>query len=270
MIKAMTEREQTFAPPPGEQPDKPLVMIPVMAEDVERRKRKIVLACIVCAAALSGAAWLIYQRINDPVEARQSYDAGVRLMRATRYEEAILNFDRTIQIRPEAFDAYLVRARTYVLQTKPEQAIADYTRAAEMRPADPAVLVERGFAYLGKRDATRALADAEHALKLNGQLAQAYSLRAAAERVTGNWTKAIDDYTEAIKFDARLEYYVQRASTYQSLGRHALALADFNRALEFEPGQPTFYFARAQSRAALGDIEGSKKDILTGRKIDGW
>lgn len=160
--------------------------------------------------------------------------------------------------------------RAYVLESKLEPAIADFTRAAELRFADAGVLVERGFAYLGVNNAPRALADAERALTLDTKSAQAYNLRGAAVRATGNPSKAVDDYTRAIDLDARLEYYFQRASTFQLLGDHQHALVDFNRALEFSPDQPHLYFARAQSKAALGDAEGSKQDILTGRKIDGW
>ena len=266
----MAEREQNLPAPRGDHSDKPLVMIPVTAEDVERRKRKIVLSCIAACAVLGGAAWYTYNRINDPVEARQAYDAGVRLMRATRYEQAVLNFDRAIQIRPESAEAYRMRGRTYILQSKPEQAIADFTRLTQLRPADAGALVERGFALLSINDSARALADAERALTLNPKLAQAYNLRGAAERATGNPPKAVEDYTRAIDLEATLEYYFQRASTYQLLGDHQRALADFNKAVEFSPDQPHLYFARAQSKAALGDVEGSKKDILTGRKIDGW
>src|SRR6266851_5236966 len=149
---------------PDTEPSKPLVLIPVMAEDVERRKRKVVLSWIAAALALALVIWFIYRRSIDPLHAQESYDAGVRLIQATRYEEAILNFDRTIELKPDFADAYRLRGKAYMAETKPDAAIPDFTKIAQMRPADPDPLVERGFAYLDKKDYANAIADADRAL----------------------------------------------------------------------------------------------------------
>ena len=49
-----------------------------------------------------------------------------------------------------------------------------------------------------------------------------------------------------------------------------LTAADFTKALEEDPQQPHTYFARAESRSAMGDSAGAKADITAGRKLDGW
>jgi lipoprotein NlpI len=67
-----------------------------------------------------------------------------------------------------------------------------------------------------------------------------------------------------------LDNYFQRASTYQLVGEHKLAIADFDQAVALSPDQPHTYFARAESRMAVGDNLGAREDIRIGRKIDGW
>lgn len=57
---------------PATEPSKPLVLIPVMAEDVERRKRKVVFAWIAGALALALVIWFIYRRSIDPLHAQES------------------------------------------------------------------------------------------------------------------------------------------------------------------------------------------------------
>lgn len=64
--------------------------------------------------------------------------------------------------------------------------------------------------------------------------------------------------------------HFQRASTYQLLGDHRRAIADFDKALSDDPQEPHIRYARAESRAALGDNEGARADISAGRKIDGF
>jgi tetratricopeptide (TPR) repeat protein len=261
---------QELNPTPATEPSKPLVLIPVMAEDVERRKRKVVLSWIAAALALALVIWFIYRRSIDPLHAQESYDAGVRLIQATRYEEAILNFDRTIELKPDFADAYRLRGKAYMAETKPDAAIPDFTKVAQMRPADPDPVVERGFAYLDKKDYANAIADANRALALNPRVGRAYNLRGTAMRATGDLQKALADFTRAVELEPNLDNYFQRASTYQMLNQHKLAVADFDQAVGFVPDQAHTYFARAQSRAAMGDTTGAKEDIQTGRKIEGW
>ena len=50
--------------------------------------------------------------------------------------------------------------------------------------------------------------------------------------------KAIEDFSKAVELEPNLDNYFQRASTYQGLGDHARAIADFNKALEEDPLQP--------------------------------
>lgn len=261
---------QEINPTPAAEPSKPLVLIPVMAEDVERHKRKVVLSWMAATLALALAIWFIYRRLIDPLHAQESYDAGVRLIQATRYEQAILNFDRTIDLKPDFADAYRLRGKAYMAETKPDAAIPDFTKVAQLRPVDPVPLVERGFAYLDKKDYAKAIADAGRALALNPRLGRAYNLRATALRATGDLQKALADFTRAVELEPSLDNYFQRASTYQLLNQHKLAVVDFDQAVGFMPDQAHAYFARAQSKAAIGDTAGAKEDIQIGRKIEGW
>jgi len=141
---------------------------------------------------------------------------------------------------------------------------------AALQPGDASILVERGFVHLDQRDYPAAIADADRAVTLDPKLARAYNLRASARRAAGDARRALEDFTKALKLEPNLDNYFQRAATYQLLGEHKLALADFNEAVAEDPQEAHIYYARAQSRAALGDSAGAQADILAGRKIDGF
>src|SRR5579883_1168485 len=69
---------------PQESSSTPLVLIPVSAEDVARRSRRIKLsiwAGVILALALAG--WY-YKRTVDPLQAKESYDSGLRLLKVAR------------------------------------------------------------------------------------------------------------------------------------------------------------------------------------------
>jgi tetratricopeptide (TPR) repeat protein len=259
-------------PQPGlsAEPEKPVVMIPMTAEDVERRRRRHYLILLAAGLAVLILGWYVYRRTVNPVRAQQAYTDGTRLMQATHYEQAILNFDRAIELKSDFAGAYRMRGRAYMGVGKPAEAISDFTKVAALQPSEATVLVDRGFAYLDEKDWARAIADASRALELNNKLARAYNLRATAVRATGDAAKAVEDLSRAVELDPNLDNYFQRAATYQLLNDHQRAVADFDQALALAPDQPYAYFARAQSRAALGDSTGAQEDIRAGRKIDGW
>lgn len=242
--------------------------IPVTAEDVRRKRMRIIgIAC----AALFGVAvtiWLIYTRSVDPQQARQAYDAGVRLYSSARYQEAILNFNRALDLDSHLVDAYRARARSYAGEGDVANAIKDFTKVIQLQPKDANALIERGMIYLDRKDYRSVVEDATNALALDSKLDSAYNLRGTALRAMGDSQRAIADFTRAVEIDPNLDNFFQRAATYELLNQHQLALADFDRAIEISPDQPHIYYSRARAKAALGDKTGSEADVRSGRKYD--
>lgn len=254
---------------PIENTPAPLVLVPVSAEDVARRKRRIVLSCVAAALVAAGIAGWLYKRSVDPLHAKESYDAGVRLLQIARYNQAILSFDRTIALEPGFADAYLMRGRSYAGDGRTERAIADFTTAVQLLPNDTRPLLDRALAYLDLKDFQNAIRDASHAIELNPKLGDAYNLRATAVRSLGDPQKALSDFNRAVELDPNADNYFQRGATYQMLADHKDALADFDRVIAMKPDEAPAYFARSESRRALGDLKGAAADHLQGRIIDG-
>ncbi len=244
--------------------------VPVTAEDMARVRNRQILRWSGVAVLVVLVVWFAYKLTADPQQARQSYDAGVRLFKGTKYQQAILNFDRTIDLDSRNVEAYRMRARAHLGEGDRDAAIMDFTSAIKLAPKDAGALLERGMIYMDKKDYAKTIADATRALTANPQLAQAYNLRATAIRANGDAAASLADFTRAVEFDGSLDNYFQRAATYQQLNQHELALADLDRVVEMAPDQPPVYFARARSKTALGDAAGAKADFQKGRQLDGW
>jgi tetratricopeptide (TPR) repeat protein len=69
------------------------------------------------------------------------------------YENALIDYDRAIELRPEYPEAYLLRGQVYDFLDEHEEAVADYTKAIELKPGFANAYAHRGFALeaLGKR-----------------------------------------------------------------------------------------------------------------------
>jgi tetratricopeptide (TPR) repeat protein len=253
---------------PADDPQ-PLVLIPVTAEDVARRSRRIYSTLIVAVLTILAIAGYLYKRYTDPLNAKASFDAGTRSFKIARYNQAILSFDRAISLKPDLVDAYLLRGKSYVGNAQPDLALQDFSKVIELRPSDPTGWIERGKAYLELNNFYVAIADASAAVAANPRESAAYNLRGAAIRKSGDPKKALEDFNRAVALEPNADNYYQRGATYQLLGEHRLAIADFDQVIDMIPDLGNAFFARAESRRALGDIAGAVEDHRHGRILDG-
>ncbi len=244
-------------------------MIPVTAEDVARKKRRVKLIWISAFAVAAAIAGWVYKRSSDPVQAQHAFDDAQRLFDTARYDEAILSCDRAVSLRPDYAEAYLLRGRAHVALYDSEHAINDFTTAVELRPSDPKVLLERAATYVDNKNYAAAIADATSALVLDPKLARAYNLRGTARRATGDIPNAVADFSHAVEIAPNSDNYYQRGATYQMLADHRHAVEDFTQAIAWDPDKPQSYFARAESERALGEIKKADEDHLRGRVLDG-
>jgi tetratricopeptide (TPR) repeat protein len=252
--------------PPDPQP---LVLIPVTAEEDARRKWRIRFYAIFAVLAALAVAGYLYKRYTDPLNARESLDAGTRSFKIARYNQAILSFDRAVALKPDLVDAYLLRGKSYIGQADPDRALSDFSRVIELRPSDPAGWIARGAAYLDINDFASAIADATRSIALSPKEASAYNLRGSALRKSGDLKKALDDFNQAVALDPNPDNYYQRGAIYQLLGQHKLAIEDFTRVIGMIPDLGNAFYARAASRRAVGDLAGAREDHQQGRVLDG-
>ncbi len=245
------------------------VMIPVTAEEVLRRRMRILVTSALALALAAGAIGFAYKRSVDGIHARESYESGMRLLGIANYSQAVLSFDRAVGLKPDFGEAYLMRGKAYAGDSKTEAAIRDFTRAVELNSKDPRAWVARGSALLDLKKYPEAMADAGRAMELDGRLAAAYNLRGLALRATGDSRRAIVDFNHAVELEPNEDNYYQCAATYQALGEHALAITALNRAIAIRPDAPPGYLARAESRRAIGDFEGARMDEERAAQIEG-
>ncbi len=99
-------------------------------------------------------------------------------------------------------------------------------------------------------------------------LADIASRREISREAEAGVRKALEDFNRAVELAPNADNYYQRASTYQILGEHRLALGDFDQVIGFLPDQAQGYFARAESRRSIGDLRGAKADHQRGLELD--
>ncbi len=149
------------------------------------------------------------------------------------YLEAIPEFTKAIELKPDLWDAWWDRGVAYAKLGKLDESIADYSKPTEMVPQNPIAWINRGGAYCDLRQWDKALADDTQAIGLDPTLAIAWNNRGFAYQQLGQWKEALVDCSKAVELDPTLgEAWFNRSEVYRYLRQWDKALADCSKAVE--------------------------------------
>jgi tetratricopeptide (TPR) repeat protein len=169
-----------------------------------------------------------------------------------KYEDALADFNRAIELDPNYAWAIARRGETYRRMGKYEDALADFNRAIELDPNCAWAIASRGQTYhqMGKYE--DALADFNRAIELDPNLDWAIALRGETYRLMGKYEDALADFNRAIELDPNDAWAIaSRGQTYRLMGKYEDALADFNRAIELDPNEAAYYMGKASAMLAI-------------------
>ena len=134
-----------------------------------------------------------------------------------------------------------------------EDAIKDYNRAVELMPNWPELYNNRGLSLRAFGRETEAMADFSKALQLDPDNAIALYNRGSGYILAGNQDAAIKDFTRALEIMPDLPHALfNRAICWSQKGEHEKALEDYNRLLVLDPGYARGYFYRSLVYEDLG------------------
>jgi tetratricopeptide (TPR) repeat protein len=154
-----------------------------------------------------------------------------------KYDEAVSDLTKMIELAPRPQTGYWDRAMAYAANQNHQKAIEDYTSALSFGLV-PNILVERGEEYLKCGDYEHALNDFNDVMRLKGQSLPARFGRAQCYYQLHDYDHVIEDCTVLIKLAPRfVEPYRLRAQAYRQKQQLAEANADLEVAKRLQPRQ---------------------------------
>lgn len=194
---------------------------------------------------------------------------GIAAQNEGDYDQAIAYYDQAIQLDPTSATSFFDRATAYDGTGDDKKAVEDYTQAIRLKPDYEVAYYGRGTAnlYLGKYD--DAISDFDHSIKFKPINVRSYTNRCIAYYHKKKYAQAESDCTKAIKqSDPSDEYmertYDTRARVYQAKHEPKLAIDDYSRAVQIDPGFWQSYLSRADAYREIGEKE---KAIADYRKV---
>jgi tetratricopeptide (TPR) repeat protein len=163
-------------------------------------------------------------------------------------------YDHTLKVTDYNWPIYNFRGFAYSTIGNYRQAIEDYGRAIEIKPDYAEAYINRGVAYSTIGNYRQAIEDYGRAIEIKPDYAEAYINRGNTYNGLGNYRQAIEDLNRAITIKPDFaEAYINRGNTYNGLGNYRQAIEDYGRAIEIKPGYYAEYINRALVYLNQGD-----------------
>lgn len=118
-----------------------------------------------------------------------------------KYEQAIGNYSKAIQINSGLVEAYAGRAQAYSLTKRYDSAVIDFTTAILLNPTNDVLYSSRAGLFCIKTNYLRAMADFDNAIEINPQSSDAYASRGYFFFTIGRYADSVADCTKSIKLN---------------------------------------------------------------------
>ncbi len=194
---------------------------------------------------------------------------GLAHRAAGDFPAALAALDRADELTPD--DAFIIaeRAQTCRMAGRFEEAVAGFDRAVALDPTDPAFLTARGVCRqeLGQYD--KALADFDQAVRLDEDHMWPLVRRARLRRVRGELDEAFADFDRAVRIAPDSAWVAsERGDAYRLTGRFEEAVTELGRAIALKPDYSSALASRGWSQHELGRHEEALADLGAAIELD--
>ena len=175
-----------------------------------------------------------------------------------------------IKNNPTDASSYFGRAKANLYLKNFEAAMEDLNMTIKLDPKNAECFLERAKLNYQTGDFAAAYKDVNNAITYGNNNAEAFFFRGklnAGYAGYGNLQKAIDDFTEAINLDKKIEYFYERGHTYYRMKNYSKALSDYDMALA-DRQYPKILLERAEVKYLLEDYKGCVEDIDAALRIE--
>jgi tetratricopeptide (TPR) repeat protein len=205
-----------------------------------------------------------------PYSSQAYFYRGLIYGRRDETAAALSDYDVAVQRGPYNVEALASRAAIYSREGKLDLAIRDLDAAIAIDYRNPIAFYNRGYAHFARAEYQKAIADYTSAIDIDEIFGLAYNNRCLTRAITGqDLLKALADCDVALRLmPVNLDVRDTRGFVYLKLGDAALALNEYNMALEKDLNRATALFGRGLAKIRTGDLTGGEGDQAAARRIN--
>ena len=160
-----------------------------------------------------------------------------------RYEEALSNYQKALEIKPEYAKAWNGQAKTLYELNSHEDALSAYDKAIQIQPNYRNSWSGRGFVLSKLRRYSEAIKSFDKALKLEPESPQIWNARGESLRNLRKYDEAIKSYDKAIEIQPDYDgAWYNKAAVLYSLKRYKDALSTYGKVIELKPNNERAWY----------------------------
>jgi tetratricopeptide (TPR) repeat protein len=198
----------------------------------------------------------------DPEDASLHEALGLALLMDEKLEAAEQAFDRAVKLDPDSSGALLQRARVRALRGARPDAIADLDQAIRIAPDEAVPLVLRARIHQQAGDTDRAQADLERVLKKHPDHPAALELRGLIAAERNDYAAAIGDFRKLVAQKPDDAVLVgQLGMLYLAAKQPRQAIKRFSRAIELDESNFASWRGRSDAEISIGDHAAALADL---------
>ncbi|MBM4147185.1 MAG: tetratricopeptide repeat protein, partial [Nitrospira sp.] len=196
------------------------------------------------------------KKIKKHKKKNTAYDLGVVLFNNQQYDEAIVNFQRALELNPKLLHAYNYIGNALQEKKKYDEAISYYKKALALNPYFIGAHYNLGDAFLDKGQLDKAIACYQQAIKLDPYFAHAYNNLAIALKDKGQIDEAIIYCKKAIELDPNLvEAIYNMGNALYDKGQLDEAMTYYQKALQLNPNHAGAYTNLGNVFKSRGEVD---------------
>jgi tetratricopeptide (TPR) repeat protein len=213
-------------------------------------------------------------QIKTATSSRNAFDEGVKFQQANKFDEAIIEYKKAMELMPSESSYAFALASAYQGKSDFDNAILYYKKALDMDPKNPdyikyynaatdlkaAPILEAAIKKHTEEDYQSAIALYNQALAIVPKNARAHTNAAAAYQAAGDFAAAKSEYQKAYDLDSKGEaevlYFL--AALDEHFNQGAQALTKYRNYITSSKGQFVQY-AQERVNALARDVHNTQK-----------
>jgi tetratricopeptide (TPR) repeat protein len=189
----------------------------------------------------------------EPDHAATNELKGMILLGLNKYDEALKSFDRSSELVPQSPLPYQHRGEMYRQKGDMEKALEQLTKALELSPDSIATLLVRAGVYYELKQPDNALADIDKAIELQPTLAQPHLMKVEILASQKHFDQAIAHLEKLLQSAPGNEQILERLGTlYLMANQPRKAIESATQVLSHEPDNFAALRLRADANLNIG------------------
>lgn len=192
--------------------------------------------------------------VNKPDYKQEYLKSGINFQKEGRYDSALKEFERMLEIEPENEIAHLEIGKTYKMMNRCQEAIKKFVHLIRINPNNREAIIELGETSRLNEDYQLAIEEVQEVIKKSPANEQAYIELSKIFLKNSDYESSFRQLNKALEINkANSEIYLCLGKAYWAKGEKEEAISSIKKAIEIDPNN-------RHAHGELGDIYRQEKN----------